>query len=63
MNIENGISSVWWSLNHNRCRTRRHDESVRKCKKLMEKESRITRLKMKNEEEAAEKRLQKRLGS
>jgi hypothetical protein len=62
MNVKNGISVVRWSLNHNSS-TRRHDESVRKCKKLMEKESRITRLKMKNEEEAAEKRLQKRLGS
>jgi hypothetical protein len=63
VDVKDGISVVRWSLNHNRCRTRRHDESVRKCKKLMEKESRITRLKMKNEEEAAEKRLQKRLGS
>jgi hypothetical protein len=56
VDVKDGISVVRWSLNHNRCRTRRHDESVRKCKKLMEKESRITRLKMKNEEEAAEKR-------
>jgi hypothetical protein len=62
VDVKDGISVVRWSLNHNRCRTRRHDESVR-IKKLMEKESRITRLKMKNEEEAAEKRLQKRLGS